>query len=912
MVGYFPPDAFQVEANRESLRKLSADPRVAAVTEFLPVDKIDERLSALLRAGADAVEVSVLSLVPEDRDGLREYVTHRGGELLKGCLSGPDSFRARIPSALVGELAKRGEVRWMEPFSRPKLFNDLAVEPMAMNVRMVWNAHGLSGTNQVVSTSDSGIDTGDLATMHRDLADRICGMRVFEGCNPTDQNGHGTHTAGSIVGNGTMSDGGVRGVAWGAKLWAWFCGGPGESLYTPDDCGLLFRPDQENWPTYIHSASWGSDTFGQYDSYCGDIDAYIWSNPDFLPVFANGNAGQKGSSTVGSPAAAKNVLAVGATQNLRTSPSMGYADGHPETTAEYSSRGPCKDGRIKPDVAAPGTGILSTRSYSCAYPFGVGSNTNYAYNCGTSMATPLTAGAVALVREWLVDRCGFTNEPPTAALMKAVVTGGAKGISVPDNSQGWGRIDLEEALFPSNRAVKLVDRIPFDSGTNFTYIVETTNAAPLDVQLVWIDYPASAGGWQPGAKLVNNLDLSVETLIGVEEMTWLGNGGDTADAVNTLESVRIASAPVTKYRIVVSCSQIVHDYTEGGAAALYIRGAFDPEADPDEPETVAISVSVDASGAEAAVLPAAGVTRVLKGRRVDFAADEWAYEYSSLGTPFSRRTYRGFTGTGDAPASGNAREFSVIVSNDTSVVWRYDPEVTDYRFTYFAYLDGVDSYLAADEWMARDSSFTFKLPEEAAFGDPYYYTGYYPASRWGKYGTHEFRLGSVFYTQTDGDYGEYLVRDDNGRLWDSVTITMDEGIDLWCDYYNVVETTDDGLPYWWYMRYLWGGERYLGYDGSASGDPDGDGFLNAMEYADKTDPVDGESFRFLIDAFSPSEMTFTGSTNGNLIVERCEALGGVWSGILTNRPPRLSTTNTVRLASGPASNSFYRVIYRGK
>lgn len=194
VLGYFPPDAFQVEANRESLRKLSADPRIAAATEFLPGDKVDERLVAALRAGADAVEVSVLSLVPEDRDGLREHVTSRGGELLKGCLSGPDSFRARIPGALVGELAKRGEVRWIEPFSRPKLLNDLAVEPAAMNVREVWDAHGLSGTNQVVSTSDSGIDTGDVATMHKDLADRVCGIGVIEGCYPTDQDGHGTHS----------------------------------------------------------------------------------------------------------------------------------------------------------------------------------------------------------------------------------------------------------------------------------------------------------------------------------------------------------------------------------------------------------------------------------------------------------------------------------------------------------------------------------------------------------------------------------------------------------------------------------------------------------------------------------------------------------------------------------------------
>ena len=915
VLGYFPPDAFQVEANRESLRKLSVDPRIAAATEFLPGDKVDERLAEALRAGADAVEVSVLSLVPEDRDGLREHVTSRGGELLKGCLNGPDSFRARIPCALVGELAKRGEVRWIEPFSRPKLLNDFAVDPAAMDVREVWNAHGLSGTNQVVSTSDSGIDTGDVATMHRDLADRICGMRVFEDCNSSDLSGHGTHTAGSIVGNGAMSGGEIRGVAWGAKLWAWFCGGPGESLYTPDDCGLLFRPDQNNWPTYIHSASWGNDTFGQYDSYCGDIDAYVWSNPDFLPVFANGNAGQKGSSSVGSPAAAKNVLAVGATENLRRGSFLGWPSGAPTETAGYSSRGPCKDGRVKPDVAAPGTGILSTRAYGCSYQYGIAANTNYAYNCGTSMATPLVAGAMALVREWLVDRCGFTNETPSAALMKAVVTGGAKGASVPNNDQGWGRVDLEETLFPSNRAVKLVDRIPFDAGMTFTYQVETTNAAPLDVQLVWIDYPASSGSLQTRARLVNDLDLKVSAVTGGVAQVWWGNGGAVPDRLNTAESVRIASAPTAVYRISVCCTNIVYESATGGAAALYIRGAFDPE-DVVEPELVTISVSVEAGAALADVRPAVGIRNVEKGSIVTFSAPEWAYQYGEWGTPSARQAFLGFAGTGDAPVSGSGREFSVVVSNDTSVIWRYDEWVSDYLFTYCAYLEGVpeDDYnpYVYETWLPNGEELSLFFPEDAVFGEVVTYTGQYraPGAWRPKAGTYVFRLGAVAYAQTDSDDWYYLLDERNGEMWRSVDITMDEGIDLWCCYFNETERSTGDLPYWWYMRYLWAGEMMFGYDSSATGDPDGDGFLNAAEYVDETDPVDDESFRFKIDEFSPQGMTFTGSTNGNLIVERCDLPGGEWSGILTNRPPRSSVTNAVRFSGNLSTNGFYRVIYR--
>ena len=112
------------------------------------------------------------------------------------------------------------------------------------------------------------------------------------------------------------------------------------------------------------------------------------------------------------------------------------------------------------------------------------------------------------------------------------------------------------------------------------------------------------------------------------------------------------------------------------------------------------------------------------------------------------------------------------------------------------------------------------------------------------------------------------------------------------------------------MRYLWGGEMMFGYDSSATGDPDGDGFDNGTECADETDPVDDGSFRFRIDAFSPTEMTFTGSVKGDLIVERCDRLGGDWKGVLTNRPPRTSTVNTVQMKETGSSNGYYRVVYQ--
>ena len=599
--------ALLVEADPAARARLAADGRFASVDEFLPADKISAGLADLIRSGAEFVEAGILTLTPEDRKVVLERVTAMGGEILTGCLNDGNVFRARLPSARVAELASCGDVRWLERFVRPHFVNDLAVEPAAMNVRAAWqsdeNPGGLSGAGQIITTSDSGIDSGNLQTLHEDLRDRVCEIRVVPGCSATDVNGHGTHTAGSIVGNGFHSEGQIRGAAWGAQLWAWFCGAGGSGVKTPDSPDMLFRPNQANYPAFIHSASWGSDMKGAYTTDCGSYDDFVWKNADFLPVFAAGNDGRSGSQTIGSPAAAKNLLTVGATQNLRTGFDGGWGNGDPKVTAVFSSRGPCEDGRIKPDIATPGVGILSTRSHGVNYSYGIFDD-YYAYDSGTSMACPLMAGAVALVREWLMRDRGFSDaEPPSAALMKAIVTGGAKDASVPNNDQGWGRFDLKDTLFPTDRAVHLIDRIPFEFDTDFAWIVETTNAAPLDVQLAWVDYPgAPENGLKP--QLVNDLDLTVERMDGGDATVLYGNGGAGPDVLNNLESVRIASAEPNRYLVTVTCKDIPFDYRDGGAAALYIRGAFDPDTVKEGPpsvrirETEACFRSLDAALAE--------------------------------------------------------------------------------------------------------------------------------------------------------------------------------------------------------------------------------------------------------------------------------------------------------------------------
>src|SRR5262249_31458869 len=137
---------------------------------------------------------------------------------------------------------------------------------------------------------------------------------------------------------------------------------------------------------------------------------------------------------------------------------------NPNGMAAFSSRGPADDGRVKPDIVAPGTNIVSDRSH---YP-GAGTlwgpydaNPDYVYSGGTSLARPLVAGAGALLRQWLTLH-GLAN--PSAAAVKATLldptadmapgqygAGATQEIpySRPNNVAGWGRADLGFLTAPS-------------------------------------------------------------------------------------------------------------------------------------------------------------------------------------------------------------------------------------------------------------------------------------------------------------------------------------------------------------------------------------------------------------------------------------------------------------------------------
>ncbi|MDI6774103.1 MAG: S8 family serine peptidase [Verrucomicrobiota bacterium] len=599
--GYLPRNAFLVEGNIDRLDAFRSEPGARWIGCYPPPLKIEPFLQTLPRTWsrhettpfdpALRLPVTIQTLAPDDVGMVADRVAAAGGRALASAAGRRWGLvRAEIPWQAVESLAAEGAVQWIEVYLAPRLVNNVAVRPDMMNATNVWLTHGLTGANQVIGHADTGLDVGNLSSLHPDLRNRIkTAIALGRPGDWSDPHGHGTHTAGSILGEGVASAGAIKGVAFGARLVHQSVLDAGGGLGgLPADLNDLFPQAYTNGAR-LHSDSWGSSSYGRYTMDSRHCDKFMWDHPDMLLVFSAGNDGADADAngvvdpdSIGAPATAKSALTIGASESNRPPGSESYssytwgsawpwdypanpiagdylsrpADGIHQGLAGFSSRGPTVDGRIKPDLVAPGVNIVSCRSLLAGAGIGWGvyaANANYVFSGGTSMSAPLAAGAAAVAREFYATRRGLAN--PSAALVKACLLNGARSLSpgqygvgvgreIPDAApnpvEGWGQVDIERALFPPPGEYVAEDdaSAPLQTGaTNrFVFVVSETNRE-LSLIAAWSDYPATAGA---AVTLVNDLDLRLRAPNG--EVYWATPGG--GDRTNPVETI-VLTPPVT-------------------------------------------------------------------------------------------------------------------------------------------------------------------------------------------------------------------------------------------------------------------------------------------------------------------------------------------------------------------------------
>jgi len=413
---------------------------------------------------------------------------------------------------------------------------------------------GLSGRGQIVGIADSGLDKGSMTDIHPDLQSepgimpKVVMLKSYtDRVIADDPNGHGTFMAATIAGIGKASHGQYQGIAPGASIYFQALLDKNNNLKVPDNVNNLFTPAYSAG-VRIHVDGWGGGS-NKYGSISAQIDKFAYLYPDFLPVFSAGNSGPD-DGTLTAEANSKNALVIGSSQVPRPAfdPESRFAD----QAAASSSRGPTGDGRIKPDLLAPGSALISAKSSLIEGNFAA--NSLYTRMGGSSMAAAVTGGALALLREQLNSQ--YNLKSPSSALLKALLINGARTSSGNVSEQGFGILDSSgTALALQEGTFKFTDdKSQLNQGDSQEYRFKVTDPSlPVKVTLAWVDPPGTPGA---NSNLVNNLDLIVQDSSG---KNYYGNdfsGQGQIDKINNVEQVSIQVPKAGEYTIKVRAGQM--------------------------------------------------------------------------------------------------------------------------------------------------------------------------------------------------------------------------------------------------------------------------------------------------------------------------------------------------------------------